>query len=151
MLTLVVPPSQLAEALLTGSVLVRPPRSVQVLLSGRVRPFVCVRDVGLELMRRGLGDAIRRVDTEFQAPVVIEFAGPSARLLSVSDRAVLCALAPQLGASAAVFVSDEKTEVYLRDQRRSVRRRSAGPRRRRRSEARPRDRRQAGEPSDPGR
>ena len=25
----------------------------------------------------------------------------------------------QLGASAAVFVSDEKTEVYLRDQRRS--------------------------------
>lgn len=119
MLTLVVPPSQLAEALVTGSVLVRPPRSVQVLLSGRVRPFVCVRDVGLELMRRGLGEAIRRVDTEFQAPVVIEFAGPSARLLSVSDRAVLAALAPQLGASAAVFVSDEKTEVYLRDQRRS--------------------------------
>jgi len=119
MLTLVVPPSQLAEALLTGSVLVRPPRSVQVLLSGRVRPFVCVRDVGLELMRRGVGDAIRRVDTEYRAPVVIEFAGPSARLLSVSDRAVLAALAPQLGASAAVFVSDEKTEVYLRDQRRS--------------------------------
>lgn len=119
MLTLVVPPSQLAEALVTGSVLVRPPRSVQVLLSGRVRPFVCVRDVGLELMRRGLGEAIRRVDTEYRAPVVIEFAGPSARLLSVSDRAVLAALAPQLGASAAVFVSDEKTEVYLRDQRRS--------------------------------
>jgi aconitate hydratase len=119
MLTLVVPPSQLAEALVTGSILVRPPRSVQVLLSGRVRPFVCVRDVGLELMRRGLGEAIRRVDTEYDAPVVIEFAGPSARLLSVSDRAVLAALAPQLGASAAVFVSDEKTEVYLRDQRRS--------------------------------
>src|SRR5262249_37036747 len=50
MLTLVAPPSQLAEALVTGSVTVRPPRSVQVLLSGRVRPFVCVRDVGLELM-----------------------------------------------------------------------------------------------------
>ncbi|MEP7052363.1 MAG: aconitase family protein [Pseudomonadota bacterium] len=119
MLTLVVPPSQLAEALVTGSVLVRPPRSVQVLLSGRVRPFVCVRDVGLELMRRGLGETIRRVDTEYKAPVVVEFAGPSARLLSVSDRAVLAALAPQLGASAAVFISDEKTEVYLRDQRRS--------------------------------
>jgi aconitase family protein (aconitate hydratase) len=119
MLTLVVPPSQLAEALVTGSVVLRPPRSVQVLLSGRVRPFVCVRDVGLELMRRGLGDAIRRVDTEYQAPVVIEFAGPSARLLSVADRAVLAAMAPMLGASAAVFVSDEKTEVYLRDQRRS--------------------------------
>ncbi|HEY2409299.1 MAG TPA: aconitase family protein [Polyangiaceae bacterium] len=119
MLTLVVPPSQLAEALVTGSVSVRPLRSVQVLLSGRVRPFVCVRDVGLELMRRGLGEAVRRVDAEQRAPVVIEFAGPSARLLSVTERAVLAALAPQLGAAGAVFVSDEKTEVYLRDQRRS--------------------------------
>lgn len=127
MLTLVAPPSQLADALATGSFSVRPPRSIQVLLSGRVRPFVCVRDVGLELIRRGLGDAIRRVDAQTHAPVVIEFAGPSARLLSVADRAVLAALAPQLGAAAAVFVSDEKTEVYLRDQRRSKAHRSLLP------------------------
>ncbi len=119
MLSLVVSPSQLAEAITHGSVTVRPPRSIQVLLSGRIRPFVCVRDVGLELVRRGLGDVIRRIDTEHRAPVVVEFAGPSARLLSVAERAVLAALAPSLGASAAIFVSDEKTEVYLRDQRRS--------------------------------
>jgi aconitate hydratase len=119
MLALVAPPAQLAEALATGSVWIRRPRSIQVLLSGRVRPFVCVRDVGLELLRRGLREAVHRVDAEHGAPVVIEFAGPSARLLSVAERAVLAALAPQLGAAAAVFVSDEKTEVYLRDQRRS--------------------------------
>jgi aconitate hydratase len=119
MLTLVAPPAQLAEALATGAVWIRRPRSIQVLLSGRVRPFVCVRDVGLELLRRGLREAVHRVDAEHGAPVVIEFAGPSARLLSVAERAVLAALAPQLGAAAAVFVSDEKTEVYLRDQRRS--------------------------------
>lgn len=119
MLTLVVSPSQLAEALTHGTVWVRPPVSVQVLLSGRIRPFVCVRDVALELLRRGLGDVIKRVDQQGHVPVVVEFAGPSARLLSVPDRAVLCALAPLLGASAAVFVSDEKTEVYLWDQRRS--------------------------------
>jgi aconitate hydratase len=59
--------------------------------------------------------------------VVLEFAGPSARLLSVAERAVLCALAPQLGAAAAVFVSDEKTEVYLRDQRRSKAHRGLTP------------------------
>jgi aconitate hydratase len=90
-----------------------------VLLSGRIRPFVCVRDVGLELQRRGLREAVHRIDEEHGAPVVIEFTGPSARLLSVAERAVLAALAPQLGAAAVVFVSDEKTEVYLRDQRRS--------------------------------
>jgi aconitate hydratase len=127
MLSLVVSPSQLAEALTTGSVAVRPPRSVQVLLSGRIRPFVCVRDVGLELIRRGLRETVRRVDEQYRAPVVIEFAGPSARLLSVAERAVLSALAPSLGASAAVFVSDEKTEVYLRDQRRSKAHRSLLP------------------------
>jgi aconitate hydratase len=97
------------------------------LLSGKVRPFVCVRDVALELIRRGLGEVVRRIDREHHAPVVIEFAGPSARLLSVADRAVLCGLAPQLGAAAALFVSDEKTEVYLRDQRRSKAHRGLTP------------------------
>ena len=127
MLTLVASPSQIAETLHTGTMLVRPPRSVQVLLSGRVRPFVCVRDVALELLRRGLGEVIQKIDDEHHAPVVIEFAGPSARLLSVPDRSVLCALAPQLGAAGALFVSDEKTEVYLRDQRRSKAHRALVP------------------------
>jgi aconitate hydratase len=127
MLALQAPPAQLAEALATGSVWLRRPRSIQVLLSGRVRPFVCVRDVGLELLRRGLREAVHRVDAEHGAPVVIEFAGPSARLLSVAERAVLSAMAPQLGAAAAVFVSDEKTEVYLRDQRRSKAHRGLSP------------------------
>ncbi len=127
MLTLLASPSQLAEALTHGTLWLRPPRSVQVLLSGRIRPFVCVRDVALELIRRGLGDIVKKTDEEHQAPVVVEFTGPSARLLSVPDRAVLCALAPQLGAAAAVFTSDEKTEVYLRDQRRSKAHRSLVP------------------------
>lgn len=127
MLTLAVSPSQLAGALQRGMVCVRPPRSIQVLLSGRVRPFVCIRDVALELVRRGLPEIVERVDREHRAPVVVEFAGPSARLLSVSERAVLAALAPQLGAAAAVFVSDEKTEVFLRDQRRSKAHRGLAP------------------------
>jgi aconitate hydratase len=127
MLTIVASPSQIGEVLATGAFSLRPPRSVQVLLSGRVRPFVCVRDAALELLRRGLGEVIERIDREHRAPVVIEFAGPSARLLSVPERAVLCGLAPQLGAAGAVFVSDEKTEVYLRDQRRSKAHRALFP------------------------
>jgi aconitate hydratase len=119
MLSLVVSAAQLGQALATGSVWVRPPRSVQIHLSGRVRPFVCARDVALELLRRNLDEVVRRIETEHHAPVVLEFAGPSARLLSVSERAVLCGIAPQVGAAAALFVSDEKTEVFLRDQRRS--------------------------------
>lgn len=127
MLTLVVSSAQLGQALATGTFQIRPPRSVQVHLSGRVRPFVCARDVALELLRRGLDEVVRRIEKEHRAPVVLEFAGPSARLLSVAERAVLCGIAPYLGAAAALFVSDEKTEVFLRDQRRSKAHRALVP------------------------
>ncbi|WP_437932234.1 aconitase family protein [Sorangium sp. So ce291] len=127
MLSLVVSPSQLGQALATGSAWLRPPRSVQIHLSGRVRPFVCARDVALELLRRNLDEVVRRIEGEHHAPVILEFAGPSARLLSVGDRAVLCGIAPQVGAAAALFVSDEKTEVFLRDQRRSKAHRALVP------------------------
>jgi aconitate hydratase len=119
MLSLVVPTASLAQALGQAAVQIRTPVSVQVLLSGRLRPFVCARDVALELVRRGLGDVVRRVEEARGAPVVVEFAGPSVRSLSVSERGVLAATAPQLGAAAALFVGDERTEVFLRDQRRS--------------------------------
>lgn len=127
MLSLVVSPALLGQALATGSVWLRPPRSVQIHLSGRLRPFVCARDVSLELLRRNLDEVVRRIETEHKAPVVLEFAGPSARLLSVGERAVLCGIAPQVGAAAALFVSDEKTEVFLRDQRRSKAHRALVP------------------------
>ena len=84
-------------------------------------------DVGLVLIRPRQRENVRRVDEQFRAPVVIEFAGPSARLISVPDRALLCSLASRLGAIAGIFVSDEKTEVYLRDQRRSKAHRSLLP------------------------
>ena len=119
MLTLLGSRAQLVGALREGVVMLRPPRSIQILLSGKLRPFVCVRDAALELLRRGVRDVVRATDAEHGAPVVIEFGGPSARLLSVSERALLCSLAPRLGAVAGLFVSDEKTEMYLRDQRRS--------------------------------
>jgi aconitate hydratase len=127
MLVLVVSPGQLGQALAFGTVVLRPLRSIQILLSGRMRPFVCARDVSLELLRRGVFDIVQRIEAQHHAPVVLEFAGPSARLLSVADRAVMCGIAPQLGASAALFVSDEKTEVFLRDQRRSKAHRALVP------------------------
>ncbi len=127
MLALWAPPSQLGAALAGAPISLTPPRSVHVQLSGRTRPFVCARDVALDLLRRGLGDVVRGVDAEHRAPVVIEFGGPSVRLLSVGERAVLAGLAPQIGAAGALFPSDERTEVFLRDQRRSKAHRGLSP------------------------
>ncbi len=127
MLTLVVPTASLAQALLQGRVVVRRPVSVQVLLSGRLRPFVCARDVSLELLRRGVGEVVRRVEEARGAPVVLEFTGPSVRMLSVGERGVMATLGTQIGAAASLFVSDERTEVFLRDQRRSKAHRALVP------------------------
>jgi aconitate hydratase len=117
----------LGEAMTTGWTTIRVPRTVQVLLSGKLRPFVSVRDVALELMRQGLGDLIGSLSLRHRAPVVLEFAGPSVRLLSVYDRAVLASVAPRVGAATSLFVSDEKAEVFLRDQRRSKAHRALAP------------------------
>ncbi len=119
MLTFLVSPLQAAVALTTGVVELRAPRTIQILFSGRIRPFICVRDVSLELLRRGLRELVRQVDERTGAPVVLEFAGPSARTLTVQDRGSLASLAAEVGAASATFLSDEKTEVFLRDQRRS--------------------------------
>ena len=127
MLTLIAPSSQLARALVDGYAMIRVPRSVQILLSGRTRPFVCARDVLHELIRRGLEETIKAVELRTGAPVVLEFAGPSAKLLSVAERAVLASIAPLVGATGSLFISDEKTEAYLRDQRRSKAHRALVP------------------------
>jgi aconitate hydratase len=127
MLSLVVPPAALAGALVRGTVSIRVPVSIQVQLGGKLRPFVCALDAALELLRRGLADAVRRVESARGAPVVLEFAGPSARTLSVSERAVLAGVASWVGAVGSLFVSDERTEVFLRDQRRSKAHRILAP------------------------
>ncbi len=119
MLTITASAGQLTEALITGRTWVRRPVSIQIVLSGRLHPFISMRDASLELLRLGLETTVCRVDSLTQAPVVLEFGGSSAKLLSVSERAVLCAIAPRVGAAAALFSSDDKTETFLRDQKRS--------------------------------
>ena len=128
MLTLVVPPASLGQALAHGTVLVRPPRSVQVLLSGRTPP-VRVR------ARRGARAPAPRPRRHRAARGGVARRARRRRVrraeralaLRRRARASSPALAPQLGAAAALFVSDERTEVFLRDQRRSKAHRALAP------------------------
>src|SRR5438093_7258884 len=47
MLALVLETPELGKALATGNVTLRAPRSVQVLFTGKARPWVCARDIAL--------------------------------------------------------------------------------------------------------
>lgn len=119
MLTLLAEGDVLTRALETGTIEVAQPVSVQVALSGRLRPFVNIRDAAFWLSKSGARDVIQEVKSRTGAPVILEFGGPSLKQLSVPDRAALASFAPRLGASGALFPADDKTESFLRDQRRS--------------------------------
>ena len=128
MLSLVVPTASLGRALAQGSVVLRRPVSVQVLLGGapaalrlraRRRPRAYAQRPGRRGAARG-GGAERTGRGRVRRPE------RAARSRSESA-ACWPGWRPQLGAAAALFVSDERTEVFLRDQRRSKAHRALAP------------------------
>ncbi|HHW4681899.1 MAG TPA: aconitate hydratase AcnA, partial [Xylella sp.] len=96
-----------AESVMLGrAVWMRCPDSVGVELRGQPRPGITATDIVLTL-------------TEFlrQARVVgayLEFRGEGVRALTVGDRATLSNMAPEYGATAAMFFIDPQTLDYLR-------------------------------------
>ena len=84
----------------------RLPEIVGVKLTGKPRPGITATDVVLAL-------------TEFlrQSRVVgsyLEFHGEGARALTIGDRATISNMAPEYGATAAMFAIDDQTLAYLR-------------------------------------
>jgi aconitate hydratase len=81
------------------------PRVVQVVLTGRLQPWVAAKDVILELLRRltvrgGFGK-------------IFEYTGPGVASLTVPQRATIANMGAELGLTTSVFPSDEVTRAYL--------------------------------------
>ncbi|NLE45606.1 MAG: aconitate hydratase [Chloroflexi bacterium] len=84
------------------------PQIVGVQLLGQLGPWVTAKDVILELLRRlsvkgGLGK-------------VIEYYGPGVEGLTVDQRATICNMGAELGATTSIFPSDACTRAYLQAQ-----------------------------------
>ncbi|WP_132986785.1 Fe/S-dependent 2-methylisocitrate dehydratase AcnD [Luteimonas terricola] len=96
-----------AESVMLGRASwMRTPEIVAVELAGRPQPGITATDVVLAL-------------TEFlrQQKVVgayLEFRGPGAAALTIGDRATISNMAPEYGATAAMFFIDDNTLDYLR-------------------------------------
>lgn len=74
-------------------------------LRGKLQPWVSGKDLILELLRRytvkgGLGK-------------IIEFFGPGVENLDMAARGTICNMGVDIGATAAIFPSDEVTKDYL--------------------------------------
>jgi aconitate hydratase len=86
------------------------PKVVGVELRGELPAWVQSKDIILELLRRyGVRGGVGRV---------FEFTGEGVSTLSVTDRGTICNMITELGATAAVFPSDERTREWLAAQRR---------------------------------
>src|SRR3712207_1555503 len=86
------------------------PKVVGVVLRGQLPDWVQSKDIILELLRRyGVRGGLGRV---------FEFNGQGISTLSVTDRGTICNMITELGATAAVFPSDERVREWLAAQRR---------------------------------
>ena len=83
------------------------PKIRMIRLTGRLRrPWVTAMDVGLELLRR--------LTVRGGVGWIHEFQGPGVRKLSISERATICNLGAELGATCSLFPSDAVTRRFLK-------------------------------------
>ncbi len=83
------------------------PRVRRVRLKGRLRrPWVTAMDVSLELLRR--------LTVRGGVGWVLEYDGPALARLSLTERATICNLGAELGATSSLFPSDAVTREFLR-------------------------------------
>lgn len=88
------------------------PQIVKVYLTGSLPPFVSAKNVILEILRRitvkgGLG-------------AILEYSGPGVESLNVTERATICNMGAEVGATTSVFPSDEITRAWLKAQGREA-------------------------------
>lgn len=81
------------------------PRIMGVFLTGELPSWVTAKDIILEILKRltvkgGLGK-------------ILEYNGPGIKHLSVSERATICNMGAETGATTSIFPSDERTLDYL--------------------------------------
>lgn len=97
--------TEIVELLALGSVWIRVPETVRVNLSGKLSPWVSVRDFAQRL----IGD----LDPEIVDYSVIEYGGPGLANLSFDARFTLCNTPLEIGAKSALVEPDHATARYL--------------------------------------
>jgi 3-isopropylmalate dehydratase large subunit len=87
--------TELAAAMVTGTVWMKVPETIAVNLQGNIRPPMAAKDAALFLLGR-LGEHL----TDYR---IIEFSGAGARSLNLAERVTMCNLMAEAGAKGALF------------------------------------------------
>ena len=84
------------------------PKVVNVILAGTLKNGVTAKDIVLELLKR--------ISIKGGLNKVFEYSGDGIKYLSVCDRATICNMGAELGATTSLFPSDERTLDFLKKQ-----------------------------------
>jgi aconitate hydratase len=88
------------------------PKIVGVRLIGRLNPGASAKDVILLLLKK--------LTVKGGVGKIIEYCGPGLATLSVPERATICNMGAELGATTSIFPSDEVTLQFLKLQKREA-------------------------------
>ncbi len=101
-----------AVAMAGGPFAMTAPRMIGVRLSGKLRPWVCAKDVILYLLSV--------LTTKGNVGCAIEYFGPGVKSLTVPERATITNMGAELGVTTSIFPSDQNTRDFLRAQNREA-------------------------------
>jgi 3-isopropylmalate/(R)-2-methylmalate dehydratase large subunit len=97
--------TEAAAVMATGSIWLRVPETLRIVLHGALPPRVSAKDVILHII-----NDLRADGADYCS---VEFAGATVRAMSIAGRMVLCNMAAEMGAKNAVVEADETTLDWL--------------------------------------
>lgn len=99
-----------AVAMATGKYYLQCPSVVKVNLVGKKAPWVSAKDIILYILQQ--------LTVKGGVNKIIEYTGKGIASLSLTDRATICNMGAELGATTSIFPTDKRTKEYLQQQRR---------------------------------
>lgn len=100
-----------AVAMATGKYYLQCPHVIQVNLTGKKAPWVSAKDIILTVLQK--------LSVKGGVNKIVEYTGDGVSSLSLTDRATICNMGAELGATTSIFPTDERTLEYLKQQGRS--------------------------------
>ncbi len=98
--------TDLAAAMLTGTLWLKVPESIKLILRGELRKWVSAKDLILHI----IGD----IGVDGALYMAMEFTGDAAARMPMSGRLTMVNMVVEAGAKNGIFAVDEITESYLR-------------------------------------
>jgi len=97
-----------AVAMATGKYYLQCPAVIQVNLTGKKAPWVSAKDIILKVLQK--------LSVKGGVNKIVEYTGEGVSSLSLTDRATICNMGAELGATCSLFATDERTKEYLKQQ-----------------------------------